>query len=151
MQETGAGKMITLQHCLGLIKAHDMFDCSCVVFNDGEAFLFVDSGSDAHLSLPLNHCLLQIQKGQFTIKTACYQHVYHLATWELHGPCSTLTLMSKNTSTYKGRLRKKSGELDCFYWLEVVNTSHPYCLFLLSLSPSLTHTAHIVVRGRELP
>lgn len=70
MQETGVGKTIALQHCLASIKGHDMFDCSTVVFNCGEGFLFVvnGEGSDTHVSLPWNHCLLQIQRSSLLSK-----------------------------------------------------------------------------------
>lgn len=75
MQETGAGKTITLQHCWASIKAHDMFDCSSVIFNGGEGFLFVVKIEQCLMLM--SHCpeitALCRYKG-----TACYQPSYHL-------------------------------------------------------------------------
>lgn len=131
MQETRAGKTITLQHCWASIKAHDMFDCSSVVFNGGEAFLFVHNGvTDAHVSLPWNHCFLKIQRNSLLSA-----FISSKATWILQGPCSTLTLLSKNTSTNKASLKKKRGTHESvFTVLKWSSKLTP------TVSPSLPHT-----------
>ena len=92
MQETGAGKTITLQHCWASMKAHDMFDCSSVVFNGGEGSLFVvnRAPSDARVSLPWNHCRLKTQRN--SMLSAFMSSV---TTRVLRGPRSPLILMSK--------------------------------------------------------
>lgn len=106
--------MITLQHCWASIKADDMFDCSAVVFNGGEGFLFVvnEAVSDAHVSLPWNHCLLQIQRNSLMSK----QFAISLHDICNQVPCSALILTSKNTSTHKSTVDlRRSGNIILFY------------------------------------